>query len=56
MLDDNFFEDTEEKAADLCEWCGEREAEKERFVPGSGYLRLCSKCAFLFFAFFMDDG
>ncbi len=55
-MDDEYSQDDEEQTTDLCEWCGQREADTERLVPGFGFLRLCSECALRLLASIIDDG
>jgi hypothetical protein len=56
MLYDDEDEGKEKHRADLCEWCGLREAEEDHAVFGLGRLRLCEECATMLLASIMDSG
>ena len=56
MFYDEDQQEAEEKGSRLCEWCGRREAEEERFVLGLGFLHLCRECALLLLSSLMDSG
>jgi hypothetical protein len=56
MLYDDEDEGKEKHRADLCEWCGLREAEEDHVVFGLGRLRLCEECATMLLASIMDSG
>jgi hypothetical protein len=38
----------------LCDWCGEREAGGNEFVPGIGRLNLCADCSMLLLSSIID--
>jgi hypothetical protein len=40
----------------LCEWCHEREAERQHLVFGFGRLYLCENCAMMLLSSIMDNG
>ncbi len=56
MLDDELPESIEGMGADQCDWCGEREVDAERLVPGFGLLRLCRECTLLLLSSITDAG